>query len=172
MARKFTENDKSELLDQLKKEIEIACKSIFQALEATNEYKVFQILGRSINNTVNELNTIQLVAKARKIISHRRLRDRMFGDGNLFGEPAWEIMLDLFIATAEGKPISVSSACIGSAGPSTTALRYLTAMDEQLLIERFKHETDSRVMNVRLSDAAMKKMGAILSEIPETLEIG
>ena len=38
----------------------------------------------------------------------------------LFGEPAWDILLDLYIANVENKPVSVSSACIGSAAPPTT----------------------------------------------------
>jgi hypothetical protein len=97
------------------------------------------------------------------LIFQRRLRDRVIDSDGLFGEPAWEIMLDLFIAMAEGKPISVSSACIGSAGPPTTVLRYLSVLDEQRVVERFKHATDARVIHVRLTDLAMAKMAAILS---------
>ena len=63
------------------------------------------------------------LALARKAYALRRKRAALFGNPDLFGEPAWDILLDLYIAAGEGKPVSVSSACIGSAAPATTGLR-------------------------------------------------
>ena len=42
-------------------------------------------------------------ARARKIYEDRRSRPSIFGNEELFGEPAWDILLDLYIAHVEGK---------------------------------------------------------------------
>ena len=54
------------------------------------------------------------VELARQTYDDRRRRTKIFRSEELFGEPAWDILLDLYIAHADGKPVSVSSACIGS----------------------------------------------------------
>jgi hypothetical protein len=43
----------------------------------------------------------------------------------LLAEPAWDILLDLYIRQAQGKRTTVSSACVGAIVPATTALRWL-----------------------------------------------
>lgn len=64
----------------------------------------------------------EIVELARRFYRSRRLRPRVFSDDALFGEPAWDMLLDLFIAEADGKRLSVTAACIGSAVPTSTAL--------------------------------------------------
>jgi hypothetical protein len=163
MTNDLDQNQTKELLQNVGSQIQSASRAIALALENIDSDRVVQSVGDESRSSGDEIALPNLIATARSIIFQRRLRDRVIDGGSLFGEPAWEILLDLFIATAEGKSISVSSACIGSAGPPTTALRYLSAMDEQCLVERFKHKSDARVIHVRLTDTAMKKMGAILS---------
>lgn len=95
---------------------------------------------------------------ARQAYRDRRRRDELFRDGDLFGEPAWDILLDLFIAAKEGKRISITSACIGAAAPSTTALRWLNILDREGLIEREGDAHDMRRSYVRLTPAGYGKM--------------
>jgi len=50
--------------------------------------------------------------------TYRRRRSRiLFFEESLFGEPAWDLLLDLFIAAKERKRVPVTSACIGAAVP-------------------------------------------------------
>lgn len=91
------------------------------------------------------------LALARKTYALRRKRAAIFGNPDLFGEPAWDILLDLFIAAGEGKSVSVSSACIGSAAPATTGLRWLAVLAEEGLIVRENDPDDSRRVLVRLT---------------------
>ena len=51
------------------------------------------------------------VQYARAAYATRRRRSTIFGDSELFGEPAWDILLDLYIAHVEDTPVSVSSCC-------------------------------------------------------------
>lgn len=95
---------------------------------------------------------------ARQTYRDRRRREEIFRDADLFGEPAWDILLDLFIAAKEGKRISITSACIGAAAPSTTALRWLNILERESLIEREGDAHDMRRSYVRLTAAGYAKM--------------
>jgi DNA-binding MarR family transcriptional regulator len=81
----------------------------------------------------------------------RRRRSTIFGDDALFGEPAWDILLDLFVAGEKNRRVAVTSACIGSGVPSTTALRWLSVLETRGLIEREYDDQDARRSFVRLT---------------------
>jgi hypothetical protein len=98
------------------------------------------------------------LALARKAYNLRRKRAALFGNPDLFGEPAWDILLDLFIAHGEGKPVSVSSACIGSASPATTGLRWLGVLADEGLVVRENDPEDNRRVMVRLTRAGLAAM--------------
>lgn len=91
------------------------------------------------------------VELARQTYDDRRRRTKIFRSEDLFGEPAWDILLDLFIAAKERRRVSVTSACIGSAVPSTTALRWITILEKQELLVREADPGDARRVYVKLS---------------------
>jgi len=91
------------------------------------------------------------VELARQTYEDRRRRTKIFRSEELFGEPAWDILLDLFIAAKERRRVSVTSACIGSAVPSTTALRWITILEKQELLVREADPGDARRVYVKLS---------------------
>ncbi len=98
------------------------------------------------------------LALARKAYALRRRRATIFGNPDLFGEPAWDILLDLYIAHAEGKAVSVSSACIGSAAPATTGLRWLGVLADEGFVARENDHDDQRRVMVRLSPSGLAAM--------------
>lgn len=102
---------------------------------------------------------------ARTAYRDRRRRANIFCDATLFGEPAWDILLDLFIAAKERKRLPVTSACIGAAVPATTALRWLTVLEDKGLILRENDMSDARRVFVRLSADGYEKMVAYFSEV-------
>ena len=98
------------------------------------------------------------VELARQTYDDRRRRTKIFRSEDLFGEPAWDILLDLFIAAKERRRVSVTSACIGSAVPSTTALRWITILEKQDLLMREADPGDARRVYVKLSARAYAAM--------------
>jgi DNA-binding MarR family transcriptional regulator len=102
-----------------------------------------------------------VVELARRMYELRRRRDSSLG-GELFSEPAWDILLHLFVAGAAGCVVSVSAACDGAAAPQTTALRKLRQLEEARLIVRAGDPTDARRAYVRLSALACRKMRSLL----------
>ena len=98
---------------------------------------------------------------ARTIYAERRRRDRTF-PLDIFGEPSWDILLDLFVARGEGRRVPTTSACIGAHVPPTTALRWLRLLEGQGLVEREEDERDGRRTFVRLSTKGMDLVGNYL----------
>ena len=110
-------------------------------------------------------NRDQFLALAKRIYAIRRRRGSIFGNPDLFGEPAWDILLDLYIAHIEQKPVSVSSACIGSAAPPTTALRWLGVLAEDDLIIREQDRDDQRRVLVRLTERGVEAMETYFAKV-------
>ena len=92
----------------------------------------------------------ELLHRAKSHYAERRRRAKFLPEG-LFGEPAWDLMLDLFIAAREGKEVCTSSACLAAHVPQTTALRRLHLLESQGLIERAGDPSDQRRTIIRLS---------------------
>lgn len=87
------------------------------------------------------------------IISARNLRDRFF-DAKLFADPAWDMILDLGRARLTGSRISVTSLCIASRVPPTTALRWISQMVNDGIFVRKEDTRDRRRAYIALSDEA------------------
>ena len=100
----------------------------------------------------------------RRIIRQRHLRARFF-DGDLFGDPAWDMLLDLTAARAEHTRVSVTSLCIASGVPPTTALRWIGQMTEAGLFQRVEDEADRRRAFVALTDKASDAMARYFAEL-------
>ena len=100
----------------------------------------------------------------RRIIRQRQLRARFF-DGDLFADPAWDMLLDLTAARAEHSRVSVTSLCIASGVPPTTALRWIGQMTDAGLLERVEDETDRRRAFITLTDKAADTMARYFADI-------
>jgi hypothetical protein len=100
----------------------------------------------------------------RKIIRQRQLRARFF-EGDLFADPAWDMLLDLTAARAEHVRVSVTSLCIASGVPPTTALRWIGQMTDSGLLQRVDDETDRRRAFITLTDKAAEAVARYFSEL-------
>ncbi len=100
----------------------------------------------------------------RRIIRQRQLRGQFF-DADLFADPAWDMLLDLTAARVEHTRVSVTSLCIASGVPPTTALRWIAQMTESGLFERVEDDTDRRRAFIVLSDKAADAMARYFVEL-------
>ena len=100
----------------------------------------------------------------RRIIRQRQLRAKFF-DGELFADPAWDMLLDLTAARVEHTRVSVTSLCIASGVPPTTALRWIGQMTAAGLLERVEDETDRRRVFITLTDPAAEAMARYFAEV-------
>lgn len=95
-------------------------------------------------------------------IANRALRASFF-DPDFFCDPAWDMLLDLFLQQALQKRVCVSSLCVASCAPSTTALRWIRTLEEAGLIERSRDPADGRRIFVRLTAAGHAKIAGYLA---------
>ena len=93
----------------------------------------------------------------RQLIANRQARARFF-DAELFGNPAWDMLLDLTAAQCEGGQVSVTSLCIAANVPATTALRWLTQMVESGIFIRVPDPAGKRRAFIALSDRSLTAM--------------
>lgn len=110
-----------------------------------------------------ERNATSLAAKAR-LIWEQRERRRQFISSDLLGEPAWDMLLDLFIQFAGGARVSTTSLCIASRVPATTALRYINLLEETGYAVRSQSDYDRRVTLVSLTERGVLAVGRYLEQ--------
>ena len=98
------------------------------------------------------------VARKRAALSElktmRRLRSQYF-PAELFSDPCWEMLLDLYDAALVGAEVTVTSLGAASGVPQTTALRRMETLQAHHLIVRTEDKADKRRTIIKLSDAGM-----------------
>jgi hypothetical protein len=82
----------------------------------------------------NQWDDASLGDLARKAYADRRRRVGLPGTAGLFGEPAWDILLNLFIAARESRRVSLANACASAAVPEANALRWIAILERRGLI--------------------------------------
>lgn len=109
----------------------------------------------------------QLIALAKSLLAERRLRSKHFAKLE-FGEPVWDLLLDLYMCGLTGRSVSVSSACIAAYVPPTTALRYITMLVSQGTLLRVGDKNDARRVFLVLSDETRLAIERYLTEVHQT----
>ena len=94
-----------------------------------------------------------------RILRARRARNTFF-DAELFADPAWDMLLELYAAELGQHKISVSSLCVGSNVPATTALRWIQTLEKQHLLKRVADPLDGRRVFVSLTVKGSRAMTA------------
>jgi DNA-binding MarR family transcriptional regulator len=101
----------------------------------------------------------------RNLIRHRRRREQLFG-AEVFADPVWDILLDLYASHHEGKNVAVTSLCIAAAVPPTTALRWIKVMTEKGWLVRTRDPADGRRVYVDLGADALARLDLYFAGLP------
>ena len=104
----------------------------------------------------------------RRMIAERQARAKFF-DGELFADPAWDMLLDLTAAHAENKQVCVTSLCIAAGVPATTALRWVKQLVSQGVFMRVADVSDKRRAFIALSDQSIQAMSRYFASIEAPL---
>lgn len=101
----------------------------------------------------------------RAIQAWRRDRAAIF-PAELFSDPAWDILLELYALHLEQQRTSVSSVCAASAVPASTALRWITKLEHEGLIVRSEDPLDARRSWIALSSDGVDRMRTFFGALP------
>jgi DNA-binding MarR family transcriptional regulator len=105
-----------------------------------------------------------LALHARTLIAARTARRRYFAE-DLFSDPAWDILLELYALRCEQQRTSVSKLAMAAGIPVTTALRWLERLNKDGLIVREPDPLDGRRVWVALSDDGFAGMEGYFTEL-------
>jgi DNA-binding MarR family transcriptional regulator len=108
--------------------------------------------------------TLTQGAFVKLLIADRRARNEQF-PAALFADPAWDILLDLYVAHADGLLISVTSAVIAADVPASTALRWISHMTKQGYLRRSPDPHDRRRVHVELAENAITRIENYLQAV-------
>ena len=101
---------------------------------------------------------------AERLIAERRAR-RSFFAPDLFHEPAWDMLLALFIANEDGRILNVKALVASSDAPVTTSQRWIDHLHKLRLIDRFGDPDDRRRVEISLSDAGLTAIKRYLDAV-------
>jgi len=120
--------------------------------------------GRAVLNSAPENNRAAL-ANAERTARRRLLRRQLIGADHLFGEPAWDMLVELFIHQLEGNPISTSSLGIASGMSETSGLRLVQNLVDAGLILREADPVDGRRTLVSLAPDILHRLTVYFGDV-------
>lgn len=127
----------------------------------------WDFLSRNDSNAGDAIFSSLASRIARQLYRERRERDKVFG-ADLFGEPAWDILLSIFIAEEAGRISTVGSTSTGACVPTTTALRYINALIDQGRLIRSDDPMDKRRATLQLSPKLKQSLTHYLESLAES----
>lgn len=105
---------------------------------------------------------LKLEQRARRLLENRRKRIEIFG-AQMFAEPAWDMLLLLFLS-GRGRRQTQSSLCELSGASRSTAMRWIEFLARRDLVRREDHPTDKRHNFVTLTEKGRHLLDLYLSE--------
>jgi DNA-binding MarR family transcriptional regulator len=96
---------------------------------------------------------------------NRRLRAGYFSSHDIFGEPAWDILLDIYIHQFQNEEVNVKNASVGSGARASTKARWLQVLEDQNLISLAQNSADLRSRFIRLTPKGFEIMTRYLNDI-------
>lgn len=96
-----------------------------------------------------------LPARARAALDNRRKRDMIFERTDMFGEPAWDILLIVAARLDETRPTFMKDVMQGANTAPTTMLRHVGCLEQWGLLTRRADNSDGRRVVVDLTPTAL-----------------
>ena len=117
----------------------------------------------TIQSEVAGPSSAELRSKARALISERNRRARFFGRGML-GEPAWDILLQLYVA--EKGLLTIRDLIMMTEEPKTTAIRWISYLENKGFVRRRPDPVDRRLIDIELLDRGRELSGRLFQRRP------
>ena len=113
-------------------------------------------IGRS-PGTAGTNEAFEQAKLVRRILRARAVRDD-FLSPRLFSEPAWDMLLELYVAHLLQRRLSVTDVCEASRVSYTTALRWINVLAAEEFVCRKKDPLDGRRMFIDLTSSGSEAL--------------
>ena len=98
----------------------------------------------------------------------RREREWQFPKG-LFSDPAWDILLELYVAESEGRPVLESAVGPAVSIPEKSGLRWLGILEARQLVTRTLEDEGSQEARISLTPNAIAGMNHWLERMTQSV---
>jgi DNA-binding MarR family transcriptional regulator len=120
---------------------------------------------RTVSDLSVEVTSRDALASVAQLSLAVRLERNQHFSPAMFGEPAWDLLLALYVQQAENETPTVSMLAKVAGTPITTALRWMDYLEEKRLIERERSSFDRRASTVRLSESGRIRLEGYFAEV-------
>ena len=120
--------------------------------------------GRAVGDVPLADGPPDLVARAKNIMASRKARRKYF-PADLFHEPAWEMLMALFIVYEGEHTMNVKTLVSCSDAPATTSQRWIDHLHKSGLIDRVTDTVDRRRIDISLSERGHDAMVRYLKDV-------
>lgn len=117
----------------------------------------------SEEDVVGSVTVLETIQNVNRLIKFRAARSRYF-PSDLFADPAWDILLDLYVAQLRQVRTPISAVCVGSQVPATTALRWIKVLEGKGMVTRVADPFDGRRVFLSLSRDTFEAMHQFLKD--------
>lgn len=121
------------------------------------------LLARGNLHTIGSSDRSVLVERARQMYVNRARRTRVF-NSKMFGEPAWDMLLALYVTDQALAHHTVSGLVSLSGAPHTTAIRWIDLLIQEGLFTRKPSPFDARVFWIGLTEEARQDLDAYFAD--------
>jgi DNA-binding MarR family transcriptional regulator len=132
--------------------------------DVRNAVRLLELLKSRRNGPNEESSRENLLSAARFSLEARRGRVGYFSPA-MFGEPAWDLLLSLYVTQADAPAPAVSSLAKAAGIAITTAFRWIDYLEEKRLIERQRSSDDGRALTVALSDYGRARLEGYFADV-------
>lgn len=108
--------------------------------------------------------TDQKLARIAASIFRARQRRLKHFDADLFGDPAWDMLLDLFVNQVRGVRVTVGSLGLAARVPQATGIRWIDVLVQKGLVRKLSAADDRRLTLVELTQEGFRKVRAYVQE--------
>jgi DNA-binding MarR family transcriptional regulator len=100
----------------------------------------------------------------RRVQTARRARATFFSE-DLFADPAWEVLLELYAAELAQRRVSISKVSAAAGVPGTTALRWIQRLEQEKFVQRESDPLAARRAWIALTPSGSSSMHSYFEAI-------
>lgn len=109
-----------------------------------------------------------LLARANAVVAERNRRVNFFSRA-VFGEPAWDMLLSLYVT--DPKPMRFRDLVEMAGAPATTAMRWLEYLERERFVQRRSDPHDRRAICIELLNEGRDTLDAYFSSFDDDFRL-
>lgn len=107
----------------------------------------------------NLASRVELAAQtARRALQERQCRVGLVGDQDMHADPAWDILLNIFVRQAEDRVLTLETVTSNCFSHASTASRWLKALEQKRLVRIMPDRAEGNRQVVRLTSTGFEEM--------------